>query len=168
MFSFWLCPPPENINSIELKHVNAVLRSKSVSPPCVDLLELIFLSPSPLSLVSVCAPYLRLVLFDLLQGSHQSFGCRALAQPLGCCCSNGRCGILEPAGTPRSSSRTPPAPSPSPIARPASQPRHPETRPRAHPHHPRANPLLTVLTHHRLTSASQEQPLKKHTVKKQT
>ena len=51
LLSFWLCPTLENINSIELKHVNAVLRSKFVSPPCVDLLELIFLSPSPLSLL---------------------------------------------------------------------------------------------------------------------
>ena len=52
LFSFWLCPPPENINSIELRHVNAVLRSKSVSPPCVDLLELIFFIPlSSLSLL---------------------------------------------------------------------------------------------------------------------
>lgn len=139
----------------------------SVSSPCVDPLELIILSLS-LSLVLCLFVHLLLfvVFFDLLQGSHQSFECRALAQPLGCCCSNGRCSILEPTGSPCSSSCTPPAP--SPIARPASQPRHPETCPRAHPHHTWANPLLPVLTHHPLTSSSQEQPLQKHTVKIQT
>ena len=110
--------------------------------------------------------FLLLVFFDLLQGSHQSFGCRAFAQPLGCCCSDGRCSILKPAGPPSSCFCTSPTPS-SPLARPTSQPRHPETRPWAHSHHPWANPLLSLLTHHRVTSASQEHSLQKHTVKLQ-
>ena len=145
-------------------------RSIFVSPTCFDLLVLILLSlslPSPSSSVSCLTPLLFLVYFDLLQGSIQSFGCGPLAQPLGCCCSNGRCSFVEPVGPPRGGVRATRAPS-SPLARPASQPRHPKTCSGAHPHHPRADPLLPLLTHHRLTLTSQEQPLQKHTVKIQT
>lgn len=150
------------------------LNSKSVSWQCDRKCSIcVFTSicwPSgtndfiPLYLLS-CV-FLFLVFFDLLKGSHQSFGCRAVAQPLGCCCSNGCCSLLEPACSPCSSSCTSSAP--SPIARPTSQPRHPETCSWAHPYHPWANPLLPLLTHPPLTSASQEQPLQKHTVKIQT
>lgn len=109
---------------------------------------------------------LILVFFDLLQGSHQSFGCGVIAQPLGCCRSNGRCSFLKSTGSPCSSTCASPAPSPT--ARSTSQPCHPKTRPRAHPHHPRANPVLPLLTYQLLTSSGQEQPLQKHTVKIQT
>lgn len=141
------------------------LRRKSVFPTYVDLLGVIILSRS-LSHPLFPHPLLFLVFFDLLQGSHQSFGCGALAQPLGCCRSNGRCSFLKPVGPPRSSSWA--SPTPPPTARPPSQPRHPKTGPGPHPHHPRANPLLPLLTHHPLTPASTEQPLQKHTVKIQT
>lgn len=124
--------------------------------------------PPPPSFLSclVLLLILFLVFFDLLQGSHQSFGCRAAAQPFGGCGSNGRRSVLKPTGSPRGCSRTPSTS--SHFARPASQPRNPETCPGAHPHHSRANPLLSLLTHNHLTSASQEHPLQKHTVKLQT
>lgn len=123
--------------------------------------------PPPPSFLSCLVLLLILFLvFDLLQGSHQSFGCRAVAQPFGGCGSNGRRSVLKPTGSPRGCSRTPSTS--SHFARPASQPRNPETCPGAHPHHSRANPLLSLLTHNHLTSASQEHPLQKHTVKLQT
>lgn len=123
-----------------------------------------------LSFSCLVTPLRFAVFTELLQGSYQSAGCKAPAQPLGRRRSDGRCSFLKSDGSPcgggGGSSWTPPAPTaptpppaPSPIARPSSQPRHSETRPRAHAHHPRANPFLPLLTHHPLTSAGQEQSL---------
>lgn len=110
------------------------------------------------SIICASSFCLFLVFFDLLQGSYQSVGGRAVAQSIGCCCSNGCRSILWPAGSTSSSPCTPPT---SPFARPASQPCYPETSPGAHPHHTRSNPLFSLLTHQPLTADGQKQPLEK-------
>lgn len=159
--------PSDVLSSSSYLNLSASAWCTVVSLACVDLLKLINVTPPPSFLSClVLLLILFLVFFDLLQGSHQSFGCRAVAQPFGGCGSDGRRSVLKPTGSPRGRSRTPSTS--SHFARPTSQPRNPETCPGANPHHPRANPLLSLLTHNHLTSASQEHPLQKHTVKLQT